>query len=62
MMTFVFCYGRILLIIRRQAQVMATYSITRSNAQQIKANQVRLNVVKTMLFVSTIVLTTLNCT
>jgi len=60
--TFVFCYGRILVIIRRQAQVMATYSTTGSNAQQIKANQVQFNVVKTMVLTNNIVLTTLSRT
>jgi len=49
---FVFCYGRILIIIRRQAKVMAAHNTTGSNAKQIKANQVQLNIVKTMILVS----------
>ena len=52
LITFVFCYGHILIVIRRQAQVMAAHGSSASNAKQIKSNQVQLNVVKTMLFIS----------
>jgi len=54
LVAFVFCYGRILMIIRRQAMVMAAHApgTTGSNTQQIKANQVQLNVAKTMILVS----------
>jgi len=44
---FIFCYGRILLTIRRQMSVMARYS-----SAQKKSNQIQMNVVKTMIFVS----------
>lgn len=50
---FIFCYGHILKLIRRQASVMASHSgAAASNTQQAKANQMQINVVKTMVFVS----------
>jgi len=52
LITFVFCYGHILIVIRRQAKLMAAHGSSASNAKQIKSNQVQLNVVKTMLFIS----------
>jgi len=52
LIAFVFCYGRILILIRRQAKVMAAHGSSTSNAKQIKSNQVQLNVAKTMLFIS----------
>jgi len=51
--TFVFCYWRILLVIRRQARVMASHSGSASNAAQIHYNQIQSNVTKTMIFIST---------
>jgi len=44
---FIFCYSRILITIRRQANVMASYTTA-----QKKSNQIQSNVIKTMLFVS----------
>jgi len=44
---FIFCYGRILFTIRRQASVMASYT-----SAQKKSNQIHSNVIKTMVFVS----------
>ena len=49
---FVFCYGRILIIIRRQASIMASHNAAASSSRQVKANQMQANVVKTMIFVS----------
>jgi len=46
---FVYCYGRILIVIRRQAQVMAGHSGTGSSSQ---SHQIQSNVIKTMIFVS----------
>jgi len=51
--TFVFCYWRILLAIRRQARVMTSHSGSASNAAQIHYNQIQSNVTKTMIFIST---------
>ena len=44
---FIFCYGRILIKIRRQARRMASYT-----AAQKKSNQIQSNIIKTMVFVS----------
>jgi len=49
---FIFCYGRILVAIRRQAQVMASHNATGSNAAQAQSNKIQTNVIKTMIFVS----------
>ena len=50
---FIFCYGRILIVIRHQASVMASHSTTGSSTQQQqKANHLQVNIVKTMVFVS----------
>ena len=53
---FSFCYWRILVVIRRQARVMATHaaagpSTTQAHAQA-QYNQIQSNVIKTMIFVS----------
>jgi len=49
---FVFCYWRILIIIRHQARVMAAHDAARPTAAQITFNQMQSNIVKTMLLVS----------
>jgi len=50
MAIFVFCYGRILIIIRRQASIMASHNAAASvNASHL---QMQANVVKTMILVS----------
>jgi len=49
---FVFCYWRILLVIRRQARIMACHAACASNAAQNQYNQIQSNVTKTMIFVS----------
>ena len=50
LVTFIFCYGRILMLLRSQAQVMAAHGA--SHTQQVKANSVQLSIIKTMVFVS----------
>jgi len=50
---FIFCYWRILIVIRRQATVMAGHSAAGpSAAAQTQSNQARNNVVSTMILVS----------
>jgi len=49
---FVFCYWRIVLVIRRQARVMTSHAASGSNAAQNQYNQIQSNVIKTMIFVS----------
>jgi len=47
----VFCYGKILITVRRQAQVMAGHGATGSTAAQTQSNKVQANLIKTMIFV-----------
>jgi len=49
---FVFCYWRILVVVRRQARVMAGHSAAGSSAGQAQSNQIQTNVIKTMVLVS----------
>jgi len=50
---FIFCYGRILVAIRRPAKVMAAHSAAGPNASQNQqSNQIQTNVIKTMILVS----------
>ena len=46
---FVFCYGHILIVIRRQTRVMAAHS--RSSTTQTSSNKAQSNVIKTMILV-----------
>ena len=46
----VFCYARILIVIRRQAKVMASHNI--SQAQSAESHKIQVNVIKTMIIVS----------
>ena len=48
---FIFCYWRILVAVRRQASVMASYE-GRSATAQAQSNQIQSNVIKTMILVS----------
>jgi len=48
---FIFCYWRILVVVRRQASAMAGYSGP-SATTQAQSNQMQANVIKTMIFVS----------
>jgi len=53
LLIFIFCYGRILVTIRRQARVMATHSgPSGSNTAQNHSNKIQTNVIKTMILVS----------
>ena len=49
---FVFCYWRILIVVRRQARVMADHSAAGSSAGQAQLNQLQTNVIKIMVLVS----------
>jgi len=50
---FIFCYWRILLVVRRQARVMASHSAAGpSNASQVQSHRIQSNVIKTMILVS----------
>ena len=49
---FIFCYGRILAKIRRQASVMASHGTSGSNTAQTQSQQIQTNVIKTMIQVS----------
>ena len=49
---FIFCYTRILIVVRRQAQVMAAYANDGSNTAQTGPNQMQSSVIKTMILVS----------
>ena len=51
LIVFMYCYGRILAVIRRQANVMAAHSFGSSTASQTHSNQARANVIKTMILV-----------
>ena len=52
LLIFVFCYWRIVLVIRRQARVMANHAHSESSAAQNQLNQIQSNVTKTMILVS----------
>ena len=48
----VFCYWRIIVVIRRQARVMASHAADGSSAAQHHLNEIQSSVIKTMIFVS----------
>jgi len=48
---FLFCYGKILMAIRRQEQVMAAYGSSGQSTAQIQLNRIQSNVIKTMVLV-----------
>jgi len=50
--TFIFCYGRILIVIRRQAKVMVSHNATHSSTTQNQSKKIQTNVIKTMIIVS----------
>jgi len=52
MLIFIFCYGRILMTIRRQAKVMAAHSADGSNTAQDQLHKIQASVIKTMILVS----------
>jgi len=51
---FIFCYGKILLVIRRQAHVMASHSgpVPSTSQSQTQSSQIQSNIIKTMILVS----------
>jgi len=50
---FIFCYGKILIAIRRQARVMASHNTAGSStAAQTQSHQIQSNIIKTMILVS----------
>ena len=49
---FIFCYGRILVAIRRQARVMASHGAVGSSTSQTLSHKIQTNVIKTMILVS----------
>ena len=52
LVTFIFCYGRILIVIRRQAKVMASHNAPQSRNNQTHSKKIQTNVIKTMIIVS----------
>jgi len=59
LLIFIFCYGRILMAVRRQARVMAAHSAGGSNTAQDQSNKIQTNVIKTMIFVCVLYIVTL---
>jgi len=51
---FIFCYWRILIVIRRQASVMAGHSGPGPSTAQIQSRKIQTNVIKTMIIVSVV--------
>jgi len=52
-LTFIFCYGRILMVVRRQASVMASHGTQGgSSAAETQITKMQSNVIKTMILVS----------
>ena len=49
---FLFCYGKILVVIRRQARVMAGHSGPGSSTSKTQSSHIQSNVIKTMIIVS----------
>ena len=49
---FIFCYGRILIVVRRQAKVLANHTAPQSSISQTQSNKIQTNVIKTMVLVS----------
>ena len=51
LLIFIFCYGHILHLIRRQAKIMSSHSTTESNTSQTQIDQIQTNMIKTMILV-----------
>ena len=51
LLIFIFCYGRILVVIRQQAHVMAAHCGQGSNVAQDQSNKIQTSVIKTMILV-----------
>jgi len=52
LLIFVFCYGRILITVRRQASVMASHGAGGPSTAQTATNKMQASVIKTMMLVS----------
>ena len=55
MIIFIYCYGHIVVVMRRQMRVMAAHNVEGSsqmNASQIQSKRVKWNIIKTMIIVS----------
>jgi len=55
LITFIYCYSRIVVVMKRQMRVMAGHNpegSAQKNASQIQSQRVKWNIIKTMLFVS----------
>jgi len=52
LLIFIYCYGRILVAIRRQARVMAAHSGQASNTAEYQSNKIQTSIIKTMILVS----------
>jgi len=59
LLNFILCYWRILVIIRRQAHIMAAHSDAGQNTVQTQLKQIEINIIKTMLLVSVLFAVTL---
>ena len=52
LLLFIFCYCRILVVVRRQARVMAGHAAAGPSTSQTQSNPIQTNIIKTMIFVS----------
>jgi len=54
LVVFIYCYGRIVVVMRRQVRVMASHSqgSAQMNASQAQSKRVKWNIIKTMIIVS----------
>jgi len=52
LLIFIFCYWRILAVIRRQAKVMAGHANAGPSTAQAQSHKIQTNIIKTMIFVS----------
>ena len=54
MIVFVYCYGHIVVVMRRQMRVMAAHNVEGSvhNASQVQSKQMKWNIIKTMIIVT----------
>jgi len=54
LITFIYCYGRIVVVMKRQMRVMAGHNEASSqmNASQVQSKRIKWNIIKTMIIVS----------
>ena len=55
LVTFIYCYGRIVIVMRRQMRVMAGHNVEGSaqmSASQMQSERIKWNIIKTMIIVS----------